>query len=510
MSETPQAPLLEMTGITKHFPGVVALREVGLTLNQGEILILVGENGAGKSTLMKILAGVYRQDSGSIRLNGTSVELGTPHRAREEGISIVFQEQALIPDLDAIENIFIGSEKTGLFGDTLLGLIDRRNMAKLAASYLQAFSTHIDTRVPVRNLGMGQRQVIEIIRGLVQETSIFILDEPTAALEDAEREQLFDFLRKLKNSGVGIIFCSHHLEECLQIGDRIMILRDGNKVGDIVVADASIEKVIELMIGKSMTEQYPKRNVAIGQQPVLRAGGLTHKKAFKGVDLSLYEGEILGISGLVGSGKSELARAIFGAESLVAGSIEIGGNVLPKNFKPYHAVAAGIGFLPSDRKSEGLFLDHDVTYNISISNLKELIKGWIRHHSELKVAADYIASLRIKTPSSRQIAGNLSGGNQQKLMLARWLFSKPKLLIFEDPTRGIDVNAKVEVYNLIGDFIETGGAAIIVSSDLPELEGICDRVIVMRNGSIAADIPRDQISQQTIAYQCVTRHSEGI
>lgn len=510
MTDMPQAPLLEMSGITKYFPGVDALKEVGLTLNRDEILILVGENGAGKSTLMKILAGVYKQDSGSIRLNGSKVELGTPHRAREEGISIVFQEQALIPDLDAIENIFIGNEKTSLFGDTLLGCIDRRYMVKKATSLLQAFSSRIDITVPVRNLGMGQRQVIEIIRGLIQEASIFILDEPTAALEDTEREQLFDFLRKLKGSGVGIIFCSHHLEECLQIGDRFMILRDGSKVDDIAAADASIEKVIELMIGKSMTEQYPKRNVAIRQEPVLRAGGLTHEKAFKQIDLSLYEGEILGISGLVGSGKSELARAIFGAENLVAGSIEVGGKILPKNFKPYHAVAAGIGFLPSDRKSEGLFLDHDVTYNISISNLKELIRGWIRNHSELRIASDYISSLRIKTPSSRQIARNLSGGNQQKLMLARWLFSKPKLLIFEDPTRGIDVNAKVEVYNLIGDFIETGGAVIIVSSDLPELEGICDRVIVMRNGLIAADIPRDQISQQTIAYQCVTHFSEGI
>jgi ribose transport system ATP-binding protein len=510
MSNAIQPPLLEMTGITKRFPGVLALREVDLVLNRGEILILVGENGAGKSTLMKILAGVYRHDSGSIQLNGRNAELGTPHRAREEGISIVFQEQALIPDLDAIENIFIGNETTGLFGNTLLGTIDRRSMTQKAAAYLEAFSTKIDVRVPVRELGMGKRQVIEIIRGLVQDSSIFILDEPTAALEDSEREQLFEFLRKLKNAGVGIIFCSHHLEECLEIGDRVMVLRDGSKVGDIAVTDASVAKVIELMIGKSMTEQYPKRDVAIAKQPVLRATDLTHKKAFRRIDVNLYEGEILGISGLVGSGKSELARAIFGAERLVAGSIEVGGKLLPKNFKPYHAVAYGIGFLPSDRKSEGLFLDHDVTYNISISNLKELIRGWIRAQSELKVAAEYISSLKIKTPSSSQIARNLSGGNQQKLMLARWLFSQPKLLIFEDPTRGIDVNAKVEVYNLIGDFVATGGAVIIVSSDLPELEGICDRVIVMRNGSIAADIPREQICQQTIAYECVTRFSEGI
>jgi ribose transport system ATP-binding protein len=242
---------------------------------------------------------------------------------------------------------------------------------------------------------------------------------------------------------------------------------------------------------------------------VLRADGLSHETAFSRIDLSLNEGEILGISGLVGSGKSELARAIFGAERLVAGTVAVDGKILPKNFKPYHAVTAGIGFLPSDRKSEGLFLDHDVTYNISISNLKELIRGWIRNYSELKIASDYISSLKIKTPSNKQIARNLSGGNQQKLMLARWLFSRPKFLIFEDPTRGIDVNAKVEVYNLIGDFIETGGAVIIVSADLPELEGICDRVIVMRNGSIAADIPRERITQQAIAYQCVTHLSEG-
>jgi len=502
--------LLQMKGITKRFTGVVALDDVDMSLGRGEILILVGENGAGKSTLMKILAGVYQKDNGSIEIDGREVELFNPHDAKDSGISIVFQEQALIPDLDAIENIFIGRELVNGFGDNLMGVLNRRQMESKAAEYLNAFNIHIDLSVPVRELGMGQRQVIEIIRGLIQDASLLILDEPTAALEDYEREQLFEFLRQLRKSGVGIIFCSHHLKECLEIGDRVMVLRDGLKVGDMGIADATIERIIELMIGKSLTDQYPKRGISIGRHPLLGVSDLAHKKAFSGVNFSLYPGEILGIAGLSGSGKIELARALFGAEKSTAGSIAVEGNVLPAKLTPHLAVKAGIAFLPADRKSEGLFLEHDLRYNICISNLKALISGWIRKDRENQTADRFVDALRIKTPSIGQTAGNLSGGNQQKVMIARWLFNDPKILIFEDPTRGIDVNAKVEVYKLMGDFAERGGAIIIVSSELPELEGICDRVLVMRHGKIAAEIDRQSITQETIALCCISSSKEGV
>jgi len=501
--------LLEMHEMTKRFTGVVALDHVDLTLSRGEILILVGENGAGKSTLMKILAGVYRPDEGTIRINGEQTEIRNPGHAKELGISIVFQEQALIPDLDAIENIFIGREITTTFGDSYMGVLNRRAMVNKANAFLEAFATDIDLTVPIRELGLGQRQIIEITRSLAENASILILDEPTAALEDFERKQLFDFLDRLREAGIGIIYVSHDLEECLEIGDRIMVLRDGKKVGEMAVHDASVDSVIEMMVGRTLAEQYPKVTASIGSDPILQVSNLSHRKAFSNISFSLHRGEIIGFGGLAGSGKFELARSLFGVEPITAGSIELDGKAISGNLTPQSAIQQGIAFLPADRKSEGLFLEHDVQYNISIANLKALIKGWIRGAPERQVAQSYVDTLDIKTPSIHQMARHLSGGNQQKVMLARWLFAKPKILIFEEPTRGIDVNAKVEVYHLIGEIVKEGSAVIIVSSELPELEGICDRVIVMHDGMIAADLPREQLSQETIAYYAVTTSGEG-
>ena len=509
MNETISSQVvLKMSSISKEFIGVTALDHVDLELHRGEVLILVGENGAGKSTLMKILAGVYQKDSGEIEINGQPVEIRNPAHAKELGISIVFQEQALIPDLDAIENVFIGREITS-GGDSYFGILNRRVMKQKAEAYFDAFATHIDPTIPVRELRLGQRQIVEIIRALAQNASILVLDEPTSALEDFERKQLFEFINKLRQTGVAIVYVSHHLEECLMIGDRLMVLRDGRKVGDMDIEAASIDKIIQLMVGRSLTEQYPKEDVAISEKPVLRAHGLTHQRAFADVSFEVHRGEILGIGGLSGSGKSELARALFGAERLQGGTLEIEGRLLSTHLGPEEAIRQGIAFLPADRKSEGLFLDQDIRYNITISNLTDVIEGWIRTGTENGVARDYVSSLSIKTPSIYQTARNLSGGNQQKVMLARWLFTKPKVLVFEEPTRGIDVNAKVEVYKLISQFVKQGGAVILVSSELPELEGICDRVLVMHNGRITADLSREQLSQETIAYYCVQSVGEG-
>jgi ribose transport system ATP-binding protein len=287
-----------------------------------------------------------------------------------------------------------------------------------------------------------------------------------------------------------------------------MVLRDGRKVGEMDIKDASIDRIIQMMVGKTLTEQYPKEAAVISETPILSVRGLTHRRAFVDVSFNVRRGEILGIAGLSGSGKSELARALFGAEELKSGTIEIEGQVVPARLTPNEAIGRGIAFLPADRKSEGVFLDHDVKYNITISNLTEVMKGWIRAGTESAIATDYVSSLNIKTPSIYQSARNLSGGNQQKVMLARWLFTKPKVLVFEEPTRGIDVNAKVEVYKLIGQFVKQGGAVVLVSSELPELEGMCDRVIVMHNGAIAAELSREQISQATIAHYSVQKVGE--
>jgi ribose transport system ATP-binding protein len=495
--------VLRMRDITKRFTGVLALSHVDLELHRGEVLVLVGENGAGKSTLMKILAGAYQKDSGDIELQGQPTEIRNPSHAKELGISIVFQEQALMPDLDAIYNIFLGREITSALGNSYLGVLNRRAMVEKAKTYFDAFASHINITVPIRELGLGQRQIIEIIRALTQNASILIMDEPTSALEDFERKQLFDFINKLRQTGVAIIYVSHHLEECLEIGDRVMVLRDGQKVGELDIKEASIDRIIQWMVGRTLTEQYPKEAVDISKSPILEARSLSHRRAFSDISFSVHRGEILGIGGLTGSGKSELARALFGAEKVVSGTIHLDGRPLPLHLSPQEAIRHGIAFLPADRKGEGLFLEHDIKYNITIANLGDVIQGWIRAAMENIVATDYVGKLSIKTPSIYQTARNLSGGNQQKVMLARWLFTQPKVLIFEEPTRGIDVNAKVEVYKLIGQFVKQGGAVILVSSELPELEGLCDRVIVMHSGSVSAELPRERLSQETIAYYSV-------
>ena len=503
-------PLLDMTAVTKTFANVTALNNVGLRLVPGEVLILVGENGAGKSTLMKILAGAYPKDSGEIRIKGEIVDIHNRRSAMKLGISIVYQEQAMLPDLNALENIFIGSEITSAFGDSLLGTLDRKKMAARVNEYLQSFDTEIDITVPVRELSLGQRQIVEIIRGLIANINILILDEPTAALDKEERSHLFDFINTLKASGVGIIYCSHDLEECLEIGDRVMVLRDGEKVAELQTGEVSVDQVIELMIGKSLAEQYPKKKVSIGDEPLLQVERISHKKAFENISFSLYPGEILGLAGLAGCGKYEVGRAIFGAEKIESGAFLFNGSRLVDRHEPRHAIANGIAFLPADRKTDGLFLIQDLKFNTSIANLSGVIKGWISSRIETEVAREYIRKLKIKTPSENQIAKNLSGGNQQKVMLGRWLFNNSKLMIFEEPTRGIDVNAKVEVYNLMGDIVEAGNAVLIISSDLAELEGICDRTLVMRNGGIVQELTGSRIDQGQIAYYSVTDKNGGL
>lgn len=507
-SSDEKTPLLRMKGVTKTYGNTIALNHVDLTLKAGEVLVLIGENGAGKSTLMKILAGAIQKNKGDIKINGKAVEILNRKTAMELGISIVYQEQAMFPDLDAVENIFLGNEITLALKNSVLGVLDRHSMEKKVSEFLKEFDSMINLVKPVGELKLGERQIIEIIRGLAVNTSILILDEPTSALEDRERKTLFQFIKKLSRAGVAVIYCSHDLEEGLEIGDRFLVLRDGKKAAELKRQAATVDGIIELMVGKPLKDQFPKKQVLLSEQPVFSVKQLSHKKSFADVSFSVNGGEILGIAGLAGSGKFELGRAIFGSEKLTRGEIIFNNNIVNKRHTPQNAIKSGIAFLPADRKSEGLFLDHNVKHNITIANLNALIKGWIQKKREYNVCDKFIRRLKIKTPSIDTTMSNLSGGNQQKVMLARWLFRQADLFIFEEPTRGIDVNAKVEVYQVIGEIVEQGKSVILISSELPELVGICDRVLIMKNGAIVKELNKNQLSEESIAYYSVTSNDE--
>ena len=497
-------PILKLKNVSKTFPGVLALDDVSVDFYPGEVLVLVGENGAGKSTLMKIIAGVYQPDGGEIHFEGTQVFFNNPSESSRHGIKIVYQEQALIPDMNAIDNVFINEEQTVLLHKTIFGVLDNRMMRSKTVDIIRnTFGQDIDLEIPVKELPLVHKQIIEIIRAIVNEAKVIIFDEPTAALEKNEKQHLFDFINMVKAQGVSVIYCSHYIEECVEIGDRILALRDGIKVGERRKEETSVEEIIEMMIGKSIEDQFPKLEGIASQAPVLKVKDLNKAKAFENIDLELYKGEILGLTGLAGSGKTELARSLFGIEEWDSGEISING----KNFtKPYPCSVAmqhNVAFLPADRKSEGLFLEETVLYNILLANLEGVEEPWIRKKLEIASADKYIGLLRIKTPSYYTFVRNLSGGNQQKVLIARWLFKNAKIIIFDEPTRGIDVNAKVEVYKMMGEIVKNGGAVIMVSSDLPELEGICDRVLVFHNNKIIKELKGNDLTQEKISYHSI-------
>ena len=497
--------VLEVKNINKNFTGVKALQDVSLDLFPGEILIIVGENGAGKSTLMKIIAGAQIHDSGQIILDHEEVRFNSPSYAQEKGIKIVYQEQALIPDLNAVDNIFLGSEETGFLGKSIFGIRDTKKMKAEARKIIQdTFEMDIDLDKPISSLPMVQKQIVEIIRAIIKNTKVLILDEPTSALEEHERDLLFLFLRKLKKTGVGIIYCSHYIEECIDIGDRIIALRDGKKVGEKLKSDATVDNIVELMIGKKISEQYPKLKVPVSDDFIFKVENLNRNREFEKINLEIKSGEIIGIGGLAGCGKFPLARTMFGLLKPDSGSLSINNIKFKNGYSTQETIKNRIAFIPADRKNEGLFLDQSLSYNTTIANLGEVMNPWIISEKEKQAARHYIDSLNIKTAGVDVECRTLSGGNQQKVMISRWLFNNPRLLIFEEPTRGIDVNAKVDVYRLINKFLTEGGSVIIISSEVPELEGMCDRVYVMHNGKISAELAGSELNKENIAYFSVT------
>ncbi len=490
------AAYLEMRQIVKRFPGVLALNRVNLDVRQGEIHALLGENGAGKSTLMKILAGAYPKDEGAILIGGQNVDVHSPSHARELGISIIYQELNLIPQLSAAENIFLGRLKVSPGGR-----VDWASMYKEAQQMLDKLEVAVDARVPVRELGIAQMQMVEVAKALSLQSKILIMDEPTASLTGKETEMLFSVMRRLKAEGVAIIYISHHLEEVLEVADRATILRDGANVTVVDVANTTLDDLIRHMVGRELKEKFPKIHVPVGEE-VLKVEHLNAGKRVRDVSFSVRAGEILGIAGLVGAGRTETARAVFGMDPAQSGQVYMMGKPVVIR-RPLDAIRAGLGFATEDRKSEGLVLTMNVGENITLASLDQFGGQWhMNLRSERKSVLEYIDKLSIKTPSPLQKALNLSGGNQQKVVLAKWLMSRSRAFLFDEPTRGIDVGAKIEVYNIINELIRQGAAVVLISSEMPEILGMCDRIMVMHQGAVTATLDRSQVdvTQEMLLY----------
>jgi ribose transport system ATP-binding protein len=484
--------LLELRNIRKQYPGVLALDDVSFELQPGEVHCLVGENGAGKSTLMKILSGAISRDSGEILVDDKHADIRSPADAQRLGIGIIYQDFKLVPDLSVAENILLGNEPRR--GKT--PFIDYNQMHGAAREAVALLGENIDTHALIASLSIAQRQIVEIAKALSRKIRILAMDEPSAPLTENELTTLFAIIRRLKSEGVGIIYISHRLEEIFEIGDRVTVLRDGNMVTTCPIKDADRRSLIRWMVGRELENEFPKIHLERGSE-ILRleniSGGVV-----KDVALTLYKGEILGLAGLVGAGRTELALVIFGANAKDSGRMFLEGKEInPRS--PREAIDAGIGLLTEDRNKFGLVMQMNVRENISLANLLELLRGpFINKREETRAAQKYVGSLRIKTPSVEQEVENLSGGNRQKVVLARWLYTKSKVLIFDEPTVGIDVGVKLEIYNLINQLAQDGVGVIVISSDLPELLGLCDRIAVMYEGRITGIVSRQDATQEKI------------
>ncbi|HYE66769.1 MAG TPA: sugar ABC transporter ATP-binding protein [Pyrinomonadaceae bacterium] len=489
------APVLEMRHIGKTFPGVVALDDVDFELRRGEVHILLGENGAGKSTLMKILSGAYQKSAGQIVLDGAEVEIKNPKHAQTLGISTIYQEFNLIPHLSVGENIFLGREPA-----RLPGLIDQRAIFQAATHALSGLGLSLDPRKLVKELRVAEQQMVEVAKALSLDARILIMDEPTAALTEHEIAELFATIRRLKDKGVAIVYISHRMEELFEIGDRVTVLRDGRSVGTYDVRGMSKSELIRLMVNRELTDLFPKERAERGRE-VLRVEGLSTQGGLKDISFSLYEGEVLGLAGLLGAGRTELARAIFGLDQITSGTIYI--NSSPQRItSPRRAINSGIGFLTEDRKSQGLVLPLSVKENLCLSSMDKFSSwGVMDTKEEQRAAGRYVKDLRIRTPSLDQKVVFLSGGNQQKVVLSKWLCSEARVFIFDEPTRGVDVGAKAEIYQLMNRLTASGVAIIMISSEMLEVLGMSDRVLVMRGGRIVCEFSAQEATQERI-LQC--------
>ncbi len=488
--------VLELQQITKHFPGVKALDGVSFTLEKGEIHALLGENGAGKSTLIKILTGAYEKTSGEIIYRGEHITHMTPHQSKRLGINAIYQELTLFPEMTAAQNIFMGSERR----HPSYGLIDDKTMNQETAKLFERIKLNVKPTTLVKNLSVAQQQMVEIARALSMDTKILIMDEPTSSITKQDTEILFQLIQELRAEGVSIIYISHRMEEIFAICDRVTVMRDG-KVIDTLPIDGvtSTEQLVNLMVNKKVDDFFPKIEVPIGDV-LLSVKELASVGTFDDISFDIRKGEIFGIGGLVGSKRSEVAEAVFGLRDYQTGSIEFDGETLHKGSPEKH-IEKGMGFISEDRKGTGLVLNMSVKENMTLPGLKvfgKLKDFFVDESKEEEAVALQVERLRVKTPSMHQQINKLSGGNQQKALIARWLMLNPKLLIMDEPTRGIDVGAKSEIYKLMGDLVEKGVSIMMISSEIPELLAMSDRILVMREGHISGILSNDKMTEENI------------
>ncbi|MGO5137659.1 sugar ABC transporter ATP-binding protein [Clostridium butyricum] len=489
-----KVPFLEMKGITKSFPGVKALDNINLSVYRGEVLALMGENGAGKSTLMKILSGVYIKDEGKILIEGSEVDIKNVKNAEKLGISIMHQELSVLPNLTVAENVFLGNEQY----DKVTKKLNRKAMNEKCRELLAQIGSTVNPEDYVRDISIGDMQMLEIVKAVSKNSNVIVMDEPTTALTDTETEKLFEVIERLKKKNIAIIYISHRLDEIFAICDRINVLRDGKYVGEENVCDITKDDLITMMVGRKMEDQYPyviPKNI----KPLLKLKDICLDGVLKNVNLEVRAGEILGIAGLMGAGRSETAKVIFGEYRKTSGTIEIEGKEVDIRC-PKDAINSGIAYLSEDRKKEGLILPLSVKDNMTLVSLDQLENKTmcINKSRENEIVDEYIKKLSIKTPTRNQLIKNLSGGNQQKVIIAKWLLQSPKVLIIDEPTKGIDVGAKKEIYDVLNDLKAMGKAVIMISSDMPEVMGISDRVVVMHEGEISGELGRNEVSQERI------------
>ncbi|NLU66453.1 sugar ABC transporter ATP-binding protein [Streptomyces sp. HNM0574] len=514
--------MLRTRGIRKTFPGVVALDGVDFDLRSGEVHVLLGENGAGKSTLIKVLSGVHRADEGEVLREGRPVRVGGAEDAARLGIATIHQEFTLVPQLSVAENIFLGRQPRRF------GMVDRKRMRADAAVLLDRVGVDVPPGTPVGELGIAHAQMVEIAKALSLDARILVMDEPTATLTAGEVDRLFGLVRRLRSEGVGVVFITHHLEEIAALGDRVTVIRDGRSVGQ-VPATTPRDDLVRMMVGRSIEQQYPRHAAQVRRTegagevadsapergssgaPLLRVAGLTRAGAFADVSFEVRAGEVVGLAGLVGAGRTEVARAVFGADPYDAGSVEVDGRRLARH-DVQAALAAGVGLVPEDRKGQGLLLDASVEDNLGLVTLGSATRGgFVDRAGQRRDAARIADRLAVRMSGPRQPMRTLSGGNQQKVVIGKWLLARSRVLILDEPTRGIDVGAKVEIYELVNELTASGHAVLMISSDLPEVLGMSDRVLVMSQGRIAGELTRRDATQDAVmelAVGTTAHHSE--
>ncbi|NUT57510.1 MAG: sugar ABC transporter ATP-binding protein [Agromyces sp.] len=493
--------MLELSRVVKSFGAVVALRSGSLQMESGSIHALIGENGAGKSTLVKIVAGLYRRDAGEFRLNGEEVDFTSTAQSKAAGIAVIYQEPTLFPDLSVTENVFMGRQPVGRFGR-----IDRRAMRREVESLFLRLGVRIDPDRPAEGLSIADQQVIEIAKAVSLDARVLIMDEPTAALSGVEVDRLFAIARSLRDEGRALLFISHRFDEVFDLCDTVTVMRDGSYIATTPIAETTVDELVRQMVGRDVTDLFPKIEAEIGE-PLLEVEGLSSAGVFHDISFTVRSGEIVGLAGLVGAGRSEVARAVFGVDGYDSGSVTLEGRPVKKG-DPARAMLQGIALVPEDRRKQGLVLESSVARNITLSIRNQLAKaGIITSGFENRAAKVWASRLEVKTNALSTVAATLSGGNQQKVVLGKWLATEPRVLIVDEPTRGIDVGTKAEVHRLLSELAGRGIGILMISSELPEVLGMADRVLVMREGRITAEIDRADATSENVMFAAT--HAQG-